>query len=115
MTKTLAGLTPEEIGRVRKPLEQAYTLPPAAYLDEDVYARETDQILRKSWLPLARIDQIANPGDFVSLDLFGQPVMVVHGHDGEVRVMSRTCLHRAALLADGNGNRKLEGGSQRST
>ena len=107
MTKTLAGLTPEETGRVRKPLEQAYTLPSAAYLDEDVYARETDQILRKSWLPLARIDQISNPGDFVSLDLFGQPVMVVHGHDGEVRVMSRTCLHRAALLADGNGNRRL--------
>lgn len=104
---SLSCLTADALLRVRKPLESAWTLPPAAYLDDAVYARETERIFRKSWLPLARVDQLPNRGDYLSLDLFGQPVMVVHGQDGEYRVMSRTCLHRAALVAEGDGNRKL--------
>lgn len=103
----IPDLTAEEIERVRKPLTDAYTLPPKAYLSEEVFAREETQIMRKSWLPLARVDQIAEPGQYISLDLFGQPVMVVHGMDGEFRVMSRVCLHRAAPVAEGDGKRKL--------
>lgn len=100
-------LTAEEIARVRQPLERAYTLPPEAYRSEGVYALEEAEIMRKSWLPLARVDQIAEPGQYIALDLFGQPVMVVHGTDGEFRVMSRVCLHRAAPIAEGEGKRKL--------
>jgi phenylpropionate dioxygenase-like ring-hydroxylating dioxygenase large terminal subunit len=107
MTQQLPGMDADEIDRVSQPLAEASTLPPAAYIRDDIFARETEQIFRKSWLPLARVDQVAKPGDYVSMDLLGQPIMVVHGHDGEIRVMSRTCLHRAALVAEGDGNRKL--------
>lgn len=103
----IPDLTAEQISRVRQPLENAHTLPPQAYLSEDVYALEETKIMRKSWLPLARVDQIAEPGQYISLDLFGQPLMVVHGTDGEFRVMSRVCLHRAAPIAEGEGKRKL--------
>ncbi len=103
----LPGITAEELARVQQPLDKAYTLPPASYTDPAIYAREVETIMRKSWLPLARVDQVANPGDYISLDLFGQPVMVVHGEDGEIRVMSRVCLHRAAPIAQGSGQRKL--------
>ena len=102
MTKTpefLPGISGEEIARVRRPLESAWTLPPAAYTSDDIYALEVERILKRSWLPLARVDQIPEPGDYVSVDLAGQPVMVVRGADGEVRVLSRVCLHRAADLA----------------
>ncbi len=104
---TIPDLSADEISRVRKPLNDAYTLPPKAYLSDQIYALEETEIMRKSWLPLARIDQIAEPGQYISLDLFGQPVMVVHGTDGVYRVMSRVCLHRAAPLTEGEGKRKL--------
>lgn len=104
----MPALSAEDIARARLPLAQAYTLPPAAYTDPDIYEREVALIMRKSWLPLARVDQVANPGDYISLDLFGQPVMVVHGTDGEIRTMSNVCLHRAApLTQDGTGHRSL--------
>ncbi len=104
----LPQLSADEIARVRQPLAQAYTLPPTAYTDPEVYEREVALIMRKSWLPLARVDQVAKPGDYISRDLFGQPVMVVHGKDGEIRTMSRVCLHRAApLTEDGAGHRNL--------
>lgn len=103
----IPDISSEEIERVRRPLNDAYTLPPRAYLSEEIFALEETQIMRKSWIPLARVDQIGEPGQYMSLDLLGQPVMVVHGTDGEFRVMSRVCLHRAAPIAEGNGKRKL--------
>ncbi|HSG89129.1 MAG TPA: aromatic ring-hydroxylating dioxygenase subunit alpha, partial [Pseudomonadales bacterium] len=40
------------------------------------------------------------------LTLVDQPIMVVRGRrDGEIRVMSRVCLHRAVPIIDGCGNR----------
>lgn len=106
-TAMLPGISATEIERVRRPLEQAWTLPPAAYLREDIYALEVERIFGRSWLAVARVDQVPEPGDYLTLDLMGQPVMVVRGLDGAVRVMSRVCLHRAAPIAEGSGRRKL--------
>lgn len=103
----LPGVSPEEIARARLPLESAWTLPPAAYTSTEIHDLEVERILKRSWIPLARLDQIPTPGDYLSLDLMGQPVMVVRGTDGEVRVLSRVCLHRAADLAPASGRRKL--------
>ncbi len=98
----------EALERVRRPLEQAWTLPPAAYTDESVYALEVERIMRRSWLPVARVDQLAAPGDYLAFDLFGQPMMVVHGADGAIRAMSSVCLHRAApVVAEAKGRRSL--------
>ena len=104
---TLPGLTAEELDLARLPLKDAYTMPPAAYTSPALYDLEVQRIMRKNWLPVARVDQISNPGDYLTLDLFGQPLMAVHGADGEIRVMSRVCLHRAAPLIEGSGKKKL--------
>lgn len=103
----LPGITAEEFDRVARPLEQAWTLPPVAYIDSELYDIEKARVLRKSWIPVGRVDQIAKPGDYIAITLLDQPLLMVHGHDGEIRVMSRVCLHRAAPIVEGSGNRKL--------
>ncbi len=105
--ENLVGIARDEVERVRRPLESAFTLPPLAYTSEEIYQAEIDNIMRKSWMPLARVDQVPNPGDYIAMDILDQPVVVVHGHDGEIRVLSRVCLHRAAPIVEGSGNRKL--------
>lgn len=90
-----------------RPLEQAWTLPPAAYIAPELYELEKTRFLHKSWIPVGRVDQIAEPGDYIAFTLFDQPLVMVHGHDGDIRVMSRVCLHRAAPIVEGSGNRKL--------
>lgn len=103
----LPGISAAELARAALPLEQAWTLPPAAYLREDIHDLEVDRIFRRSWFPVARVDQLAEPGDFLAMDVLGQPLLAVHGTDGQFRVMSNVCLHRAAPLAEGAGRRKL--------
>ena len=107
MTEIL--LDPELVAACRRPLAQALTLPPAAYTEAGVWEAERTRVLARSWMPLARVDQVPGPGpgDYLSTELAGEPVMVVRGDDGAVRVLSRVCRHRAALVAEGQGCRKL--------
>lgn len=76
------------------PLARATTLPPEVYTSEAFYQWEIDHIFKTEWLCLAHISQIAQPGDFLAIDLLGEPLIVVRGKDDSIRVLSRTCPHR---------------------
>jgi phenylpropionate dioxygenase-like ring-hydroxylating dioxygenase large terminal subunit len=78
-----------------RPLNRATTLPAQAYTSEEFFEWELDHLLRPGWQCVAHISQIPSPGDFLNLDLLGEPLVVVHGKDGAVRVLSRVCPHRA--------------------
>jgi phenylpropionate dioxygenase-like ring-hydroxylating dioxygenase large terminal subunit len=73
-------------------------LPPESYFDEDVYQLEIDNIFTKEWLCVGRADQIPNAGDYFTITLVGEPLVVVRGEDGTVRVMSSVCQHRAMVI-----------------
>jgi len=77
------------------PLEKAVTLPAEAYSNDAFFDWEVENILRKDWFCVGHISQLPKPGDFVNIDLFGEPVIVIHGKDGVVRTLSRICPHRA--------------------
>jgi phenylpropionate dioxygenase-like ring-hydroxylating dioxygenase large terminal subunit len=80
------------------PLAQARTLPAAAYTSEAFFDWETAQLLRADWQCVAHVSQLAQAGDFLNLDLLGEPLIVVRGKDAAVRVLSRVCPHRAMDL-----------------
>ncbi len=88
-----------------RPLEQAITLPAASYTDTAFAEFETAEIFKKEWISLCHVSQIPNPGDFVRVDLCGEPMLVVRGKDRAVRVFSRTCRHRGMdLMPSGFGH-----------
>jgi phenylpropionate dioxygenase-like ring-hydroxylating dioxygenase large terminal subunit len=89
---------------VRRPLEEAETLPPHCYTSETFYRREVSQIFMKVWNFIGRADRIPNQGDFFTLEFAGVPVVVVRDQDGQVRAHANSCRHRGALVAFGEGN-----------
>ena len=101
---SLAEISAEGLAASRRPLEQAMTLPAAAFSSPATYEREVERIFGRSWLCAGRLDQIPEPGDYLPLDLLGRKLVVVRGRDGEVRVLSRVCRHRAAELVKEAGH-----------
>ncbi len=91
----LADLLREIEATADLPLERARTLPAAAYTSEDFLAWETQHVLGADWIALAHVSQVPQPGDFLNLEALGEPLIVVHGKDGAIRVLSRVCPHRA--------------------
>ena len=79
-------------------------MPAAAFTSPDVYDLEIERIFRREWLCVGRADQIPAVGDYLTIDLLGDKLVVVRGSDEVVRVLSRVCRHRAAEVAKGAGN-----------
>src|ERR1700689_3039850 len=88
-----------------QPLAQATTLPPEAYTSDAFFRLEAERIFRKQWLVIGHVSQLAKAGDYFTLDLLGEMLVVVRAAD-RIRALSRVCLHRWAPVVSGSGNTK---------
>ncbi len=93
-----------EAGGTAAEFDAATTLPPAFYLDEQLYQLEEQRVMRAQWLPLARVAQVARPGDYLAAELLGEPLVAVRDKAGVLRVLSNVCRHRAMPIAEGRGS-----------
>src|SRR5882724_2902557 len=82
------------------------TLPPTAYFSPDLQHLELDRIFRREWLCVGRQEQVPKPGDYYTIDVVGEPVVVVRGEDGVVRALNTICRHRYMPVVEGAGNLK---------
>src|SRR3569833_2173788 len=48
--------------------------------------------------------RLPKPGDYVTEDVAGMPVLLTRGADGQVRAFANICRHRGAPVASGCGN-----------
>ncbi|CAN5385418.1 aromatic ring-hydroxylating dioxygenase subunit alpha [soil metagenome] len=83
--------------------ENAITLPPEAYGSDELYAAEVDLIFKRGWIPLCRVEQIATPGSYYSIDILGMPLVVTRDRKSDIRVLSRNCTHRWMEVCSGAG------------
>jgi choline monooxygenase len=81
------------------PLEMAYTIPAAWYVDERVSRLEREQVFANNWIAVGRVDQASAPGHFFTFDLAGEPLLIVRGADDELRAFYNVCRHHAAAVA----------------
>ena len=88
---------------VRKPLNQAETLPGWCYTSGDFFAREVETIFAPRWQFIGRADELPDAGSFVTRDGICGPVLVVRGADRQLRAFANACRHRGTKLLSGNG------------
>lgn len=79
-------------------------LDPGMYTSESVWELEVERIWRREWHCVGRADQVAEPGDYLCVDMVGEPLVLIRDADGIARVLSRVCRHRAMLVLEGDGN-----------
>jgi phenylpropionate dioxygenase-like ring-hydroxylating dioxygenase large terminal subunit len=99
-----ALLSPSQLAAARLPLEKASTLPAHVYTSPQVYQREVEQLFLREWICVGRVDQVQTPGNYFTLDLLGDKLVVTRDKEGTIHVLSRVCRHRAAEIVQGTGN-----------
>lgn len=80
------------------------SLPPHAYRSQEIFDLEKEKIFRPGWILIGRPDMVPNPGDYMSVDVIDEPLVMVRDKAGDLRVLSRVCRHRWAPVCDGAGN-----------
>lgn len=106
MTRHDTALTPmrELAENVAQPFERARAMPKSVYTSDTFLTVELEHVFKKDWFCVTRSDALANPGDYTTLELAGQPIMVIRDRDGNLRAQSNVCLHRMSTLLEGSGN-----------
>ncbi len=87
---------------------QARTMPAEVYTSEAFYQFEKEAIFAREWLCLGHVSQIPEEGDYFTIQVADEPLIVVRDKDDVVRVLSSICQHRGYPVAvDGEkGNTK---------
>ncbi len=85
---------------------QSAAVPITTYTSNELLQQEQNVLFRQYPLMLCLSCQISNPGDYLTEDKAGVPIIIVRGLDGVARAFLNVCRHRGARLAEGQGNTK---------
>ncbi|MFK7859591.1 MAG: SRPBCC family protein [Granulosicoccus sp.] len=95
----------DELARsVHVPFEKAYAMPKGVYTSDDFLAAELRDIFSQDWFCAGRASALGKTGDYLTLELADQPIMVIRKSDGRLHAQSNVCLHRMSTLLEGRGN-----------
>ena len=89
--------------RVRRPVADAHMPPAWCYGDQAFHGRELERIFGTAWCLVGHVDRVPAPGDYMTIEYAGRPLIVVRGRDGIVRAFANSCRHRGSRVAEGNG------------
>jgi len=85
------------------PGDAPWSMPGAFYWDEAQFAHECASVLQSGWHCVGRADELKATGDFLTLTLLDEPIIVVRSEDG-IKALSNVCRHRGMPLVEGSGN-----------
>ena len=66
---------------------------------------EQEHLWPKTWVIAGRAEDVPEPGDYMTFDDLGVPLLIVRGTDGVIRCFYNTCQHRGApVVRDERGS-----------
>jgi glycine betaine catabolism A len=85
---TMAGLPPSLIS----------TLSGEHYTDPEIFRLEQEHVFEDMWFCVARAPELARPGQFRTVQVGRESVLVSRARDGAIRAFLNVCRHRGARL-----------------
>jgi len=89
----------------RPPAVPGEMLEGRAYCDAATLDLEIDRVFGRSWLCAGREERLREPGDFLSVTIGRENLLVLRDRAGVVRAFHNVCRHRGARLCDGESGR----------
>jgi len=85
-------------------------VPLSVYRSAEFYEQEKEQIFRRAWLLVGRVEELPDPGCFVRKELhpFGFSALITHAKSGKIQAFYNACPHRGSTIvheAEGKSGR----------
>jgi phenylpropionate dioxygenase-like ring-hydroxylating dioxygenase large terminal subunit len=96
----------EALHAVRRPLAEASHAPGFLYASPEVYRREVERLFIRDWRYVARVEELPHPGDYMTLRIAGESLVIARDQAGALHAYYNMCVHRGVEVAQGWGNAK---------
>lgn len=87
-----------EIARQLEGRPENYSLPQPFYNDPQYFRADMEEIFQKEWLFVGMTSEIPNRGDYFTIEIGQNPVLLVRDADGSVNAFHNTCRHRGSRV-----------------
>jgi Rieske 2Fe-2S family protein len=74
------------------------------YASKEVFRREVEVFFKRDWLYAGRVEELADPGDFMTMRVADEPVIIARDKTGSLNAFYNMCVHRGVEVAYGSGN-----------
>jgi glycine betaine catabolism A len=79
---------------------KGHTLPAPFYLSKEIHDLDIVEIFSKHWIYVAVEPDIAEPGDYIKVDVGHNSVIIVRDDDMNIKAFHNVCRHRGSQLCD---------------
>jgi choline monooxygenase len=91
-------LLDEDLEQVLRPVEHAHGLSNRHYVDSDWFDIERQAIFFDNWSGIGFAKDVPANGHAKPVGFLGQPLVIIRGRDGKLRVFQNICRHRGMIL-----------------
>ena len=92
-----------EIANAALPIEKATGMPNWFYTSPEAILEEKRKIFSPNWVGIGFGKDVPEPGDVKPVEFLGDPFIISHGRDGQIRVFHNACRHRGVKLVQEAG------------
>lgn len=71
------------------------------YTSQELFELEQEHFFANTWNYVGHESQLPKPGDWISNEIAGRPLIVARHSDGSVRAMMNRCAHKGSRLVNG--------------
>ncbi|MGC8470626.1 MAG: aromatic ring-hydroxylating oxygenase subunit alpha, partial [Acetobacteraceae bacterium] len=89
-----------EIAALLRSRRAGFPLEAPFYVSPEVFALDLDLIFARHWLHVAVEPEMAEPGDFVTVELGTASIILLRDDEGQIRGFRNVCRHRGARLVN---------------
>ena len=97
-------MPPADTSAVRRPLAEASHAPGELYASPEFYRLDVERLFMRDWLYAGRVEELARPGDYLTMRIAGEPIAIARTDTGELTAFYNMCAHRGVEVAEGCGN-----------
>ncbi|WAJ37079.1 glycine-betaine demethylase subunit GbcA [Pseudomonas sp. GOM7] len=78
--------------------DHTFSLPQPFYNDERLFQVDMQEIFHKEWLIAGMVSEIPAKGNFLTVQIGDNPILVIRGAEGQIHAFHNVCRHRGSRL-----------------
>ena len=75
-----------------------WSLPGEFYRDPEIYRLDIERVWRTGWLFAGHTCELAKPGNYFTLEIDTDSIIVIRSEDGTVHALHNVCRHRGSMI-----------------